>query len=86
MIMNGTKDPLMPSKGGPVSKVAEPVRFLAETVNYWVEVNGADAASPKTTMLPDADPEDRCRVRSTAFSRPGEDIAARPYGAWRRGA
>lgn len=67
MMINGTEDPLMPWEGGPVRGVAEPVRPIPETVEYWIEVNNADREAAVTTELPDRAPNDGCRITATAY-------------------
>lgn len=67
MMMNGTADPLMPWNGGPVQGIAEPVRSIPATVDFWIEVNNADRSAEMTDDLPDTDPEDGCRIRLSAY-------------------
>jgi len=69
MMMNGTEDPLMPWQGGPVRGVAEPVRPVPETVEYWIEVNKADKEAAVTNQLPDRAPNDDCRITTTAYPK-----------------
>lgn len=67
MILNGTADPLMPYEGGPVRQVAEPVRSVGETLSYWISMHELDRDAAETTRLPDADPDDGCRIVRTAY-------------------
>jgi polyhydroxybutyrate depolymerase len=69
MMMNGTEDPLMPWQGGLVRGVAEPVRPVPETIEYWIEVNNADKKAAVTTQLPDQAPNDGCRITATAYPK-----------------
>jgi len=63
MIANGTEDPLMPWDGGVVAKDRGYVISTDETVSWWVGANQADPAHFTSTILPDLNFEDGCRVR-----------------------
>ena len=69
MMINGTEDPLIPWQGGPVRGVAEPVRPVPETVEYWIEINNANKEAAVTTQLPDKAPNDGCRITATAYPK-----------------
>ncbi len=64
MIVNGTKDPLMPDGGGTVGFDRGDVRSTEATVDFWRQVNGASETGD-TTDLPDASPGDGCRLFRT---------------------
>ncbi len=67
MIINGTKDPLVPWEGGsirvPLSKGKDRGKVIstADTVRFWIKANGC-AEAPVDEELPDRDPGDDCRV------------------------
>jgi polyhydroxybutyrate depolymerase len=66
MIVQGTEDPLVPYAGGTVGLFQGDDRgrliHTEEAVRRWVAANGC-AEEPVLEELPDADPEDGCRVR-----------------------
>jgi polyhydroxybutyrate depolymerase len=70
LIINGTKDPTVPSEG---RKVPDPklnrgrVLNVDDTVQMWVEHNGCQK-DPAKEELPDKDPKDGCTV--TRFTWP----------------
>ncbi len=84
LLMNGTNDPLVPYEGGPVTirsllgrraqNLPLPSRGKVlstdATVAYWKRHNGIHSEG-KTTILPNSDPEDGCRVQKTVWA--GED-------------
>ncbi len=74
MMINGTDDPLMPFEGGPVARVAEPVRSVDDTISFWIEANGLSPDSAKTSKLPDGAPDDGCRISRTDYA-PSPDAA-----------
>jgi polyhydroxybutyrate depolymerase len=70
MMVNGTEDPLIPWQGGAVKRVArEPIRPVPETLDYWIEVNGADRSAATRHLLPDRVPEDGCRIVKTSYPK-----------------
>ncbi len=69
LVINGTKDPLVPFEGGGVGlyhKRGE-VLSVARTVGFWV---AADSCGPKpeTTEIPDVDPHDGITVVRERYS------------------
>jgi polyhydroxybutyrate depolymerase len=72
MIMNGTKDPLMPYAGGAVADRGE-VRSAPATAAWWIDANRA-ARQGVEVRVPDGDRNDGCRIR-------GERHIALPDGA-----
>ena len=68
MIANGTEDPLMPYEGGIVAKDRGLVISTRETVDWWVNSNNANPAGLETTLLPDLNPDDNCRIREEIYT------------------
>lgn len=78
LIINGTKDPLMPWNGG--EKYIRGKRlgvFLSTpaTVEYWVKINGCPP-NPLVTRLNDKDPHDGATVRVETYKtgKSGADV------------
>lgn len=67
MIANGSADPLMPWGGGAIPGGRGLVRSTAATVDWWIEANRALRDGARTSTLPDADPDDGCRIRETRY-------------------
>ena len=65
MIANGTLDRIMPFEGGQVGRMRGNVLSAADTLEWWVKANRADASAKQTEALPDVDPEDKCRIELT---------------------
>lgn len=67
LVMNGTRDPILPYKGGEIGKRKKDqgkrgsVMSTNDTVNYWRNVNGISSL-PKIKKLPDLDKNDRSTV------------------------
>ncbi len=65
LIINGTKDPLVPYEGGKVGfsffKKIGTVISTSATVEFWVKNNGC-ISEPNKKLLPDKDPDDGTRV------------------------
>lgn len=75
MIMNGTEDNLILYNGGPVAGGRRgETRSTDATLEYWIDVNGADRSGATTRALPDLEPEDGCRLIETLYP-------AKPRGA-----
>jgi len=74
LIMNGTRDPLVPWEGGNIGilliKVGK-VLSTMETVDFWAE-NNECPSEPTTVLLPDKDPKDGTRVTVETYGW-GED-------------
>lgn len=62
MIMNGSKDPLMPYDGGAIAHNRGEVLSAPATVAWWVDANRATRQSVKV-RTPDSDPNDGCRIQ-----------------------
>ncbi len=77
IILNGTKDPLMPWNGGTVrfyfQKLGE-VLSAKETRDYWIARNQC-SGEPKHTDLQDKDPSDGTRVTVDSYG-PGSENAS----------
>jgi polyhydroxybutyrate depolymerase len=67
MIANGTEDPLMPYEGGVVAKNRGVVISTRETVDWWVQANGADPQGLEIIDCPDMDPQDGCQIREEIY-------------------
>ncbi|MEJ2456254.1 MAG: PHB depolymerase family esterase [Candidatus Thiodiazotropha sp.] len=69
LMINGTKDPLVPWDGGMVKfgrRENGKVLSVDETVRFWVEQNRCDT-DPGVIELPDLDPSDGTRVSKTTY-------------------
>ena len=76
LIMNGSKDPIVPAEGGCVTRSTcdrGRVMSTAKTVAFWVNANLANPV-PQVEKLPDRDPGDRSTVTVYRY-------AAAPPGA-----
>ena len=76
LIMNGTDDPMMPWKGGPVTvfgKEYGAVLSTDDSVRYWVEAARLPP-NPATRVLEDHFPEDGCTVEVVEYSAAGNPI------------
>lgn len=74
LIMNGTKDPLIPWEGGELKLFGRHFGYLLsteETVAFWVKANGL-TEKPHTEMLPDKVVRDRCTVEVTTYRQEGK--------------
>ncbi len=70
LFINGTDDPLMPYQGGQVhfyQRELGEVLSTPETIEFWATADGC-ASAPQTELLPDRDPNDGTRVRTTRYS------------------
>lgn len=74
LILQGTDDPLVPFKGGPIEHQRGQTISTASTVSKWVEANGCKA--PVDVDLPDKDPDDGTRVKQSTWSggRDGSEV------------
>lgn len=74
LLMNGTKDPLVPWDGGYVRvfrRTMGKVVSTEETINFWVKQNHCDTI-PEVRELPDIDPNDDSTVKASTYAN-GED-------------
>lgn len=62
LIANGTEDLLMPYEGGVVARGRGEVISTKETVDWWIDGNGADRGEMVSRELPDINKEDNCRI------------------------
>jgi len=73
LIMNGTRDPILPYKGGEVGRRQADkdkrgvVISTKETVNYWLQNNGI-SGSPELKNLPNINKKDRSTVHIKHYS------------------
>ena len=73
MIINGTRDPLVPYNGGKIGRKRDQnqgrgsVVSTADTVKYWVENNGINTR-PKIRMLPNSNKRDRSVIRVETYT------------------
>ncbi|MBN1445168.1 MAG: esterase [Candidatus Omnitrophica bacterium] len=75
LIMNGTKDPLIPWEGGILKVYGRDFGELLsteETVAFWVRANGL-TGEPDTEILPDKVARDRCTVEIKTYGQEGEN-------------
>lgn len=71
LLMNGTKDPIVPYYGGQMrffKKHMGEVVSTQETINFWVQHNHCNRHS-YTTNLPDLNQRDKCTVLTTTYRR-----------------
>ncbi len=85
LIARGTKDPLVKWEGGNVGRASRTVTSAQETLAWWLAANRAGPSETSRTLLPDADPQDGCRIERTLFAArqggaPVEFIAMRGGG------
>jgi polyhydroxybutyrate depolymerase len=79
MILNGTKDPLVPYDGGHIrilgGRSRGKILSTDETVRLFRKYNGCEA-KPAVRTLPDRDPNDGCRVTVTTYGggRAGSEV------------
>jgi poly(3-hydroxybutyrate) depolymerase len=66
-LLAGDADPLVLIEGGPVAGDRAPTRSVADTVAYWIRINGADPVAESETLLPDNAPDDGCRITETVY-------------------
>ena len=67
MIVNGTEDPLIPWEGGLVGKDRGMVISAEETAAWWAIANRVNPDQKTSELLPDADPEDNCRIQKDYY-------------------
>jgi polyhydroxybutyrate depolymerase len=81
MVLNGTDDPLMPYAGGQVrffdQELGE-VISTAETVAFWVEVNGCTDSTAKLEIL-DEDPRDETQIIREEYLECAEGVEVVSY-------
>lgn len=68
LVMNGTKDPLVPFGGGPVVRNRGETIATDELIRKWVDANRC-VGDPVIVQLPDIDPVDGTRVKKTAYAQ-----------------
>jgi polyhydroxybutyrate depolymerase len=82
LIIQGTRDPLVPYDGGPVAGGGLRDRGLVipteEAAKLWARHN-ACAAEPATRPLPDRDPKDGCVTTSLAWTNCKDGTEVAPY-------
>jgi len=85
-IMNGSEDRLMPFQGGSIGRNGGrgTVRSSDATRDYFVQVNGAESP-PLEFTLPDANPNDNCRIAVESFSAAANDTAPVQYAVMEGG-
>ena len=70
LLMNGTKDPIMPYQGGTIrdkrGNLGE-VLSTKETIMHWLEINGCPAHAKKK-ILTDLDPRDRTTITTYNYA------------------
>jgi len=73
LIMNGTDDPILPYRGGPVGRRARDkeargtVLSTADSVKYWLARDGI-TTDPAVTDVPDTDPHDGSTVHIERYT------------------
>jgi polyhydroxybutyrate depolymerase len=75
LVMNGTRDPLVPYHGGRVLRRGETID-TDEIIRMWVQHNRC-VTPGVTVLMPDTDPDDGTRVRKTTYTgcAGGADVA-----------
>jgi polyhydroxybutyrate depolymerase len=66
LIFAGTDDPLVPYRGGEVWGDRGRVLSAEASARFWAERSGC-RGEPQSALLPDRDPDDGTRVRTTAW-------------------
>lgn len=74
LIMNGTKDPIMPYLGGQMPSDRGKVYSTKETIDYWIKRNQTDT-TPKITEFPDSNSKDKSTVKKFLY-RNGQNNTA----------
>lgn len=67
LVMNGTRDPLVPYHGGRVLRDRGETMDTDEIIRIWVQHNRCPTPG-MTVVLPDDDPTDGTRVRKTSYT------------------
>ncbi|MFA5141065.1 MAG: PHB depolymerase family esterase [Elusimicrobiota bacterium] len=62
LMIQGTRDPLVPYKGGDVARKRGRLIPTEEAARLWAKANGCQG-SPQEEILPDQDPEDGCLLK-----------------------
>jgi len=81
LLMNGTKDPLVPFDGGQVHffrREFGEVISTPDTIAFWAAANGCDP-TPRTEQLPDLDPRDGTRIQLDTYSGCDEGVSVVLY-------
>lgn len=79
LIVNGTKDPLMPYEGGNIPFDGGRVRSAEVTRDYWISVNHAGKSDRTITKLPDRDTRDGSHIICEFYPSSGKDGAPVRY-------
>lgn len=66
LVINGTDDPLVPYRGGPVVRDRGETISTNAIIQKWVTANRCPG-NPTVMQLPDTDPSDGTRVQKTAY-------------------
>jgi len=66
LVINGTDDPLVPYRGGPVVRDRGETISTNAIIRKWVTANHCKE-NPIVMQLPDTDPSDGTRVQKTAY-------------------
>jgi polyhydroxybutyrate depolymerase len=67
MMWSGTSDPVMKFDGGEITGGRGDMRSARDTVAWWLAANRADANGVRVELLPDADPDDGCRIEKSSY-------------------
>jgi polyhydroxybutyrate depolymerase len=78
MIMNGTKDKLIPWDGGEVGRNRGVVRSSLATRDYWIGANDADAGAVRRETVSQRTLFNRCRIESEFYPASPAAGAAAP--------
>jgi polyhydroxybutyrate depolymerase len=76
-LIHGTKDPVVPYSGGPVTSDGGPVLSADASAQFWARVNGCEP--PTRTAVPDADPADGTTTALHAWNRCRNGVEVRLY-------
>lgn len=68
MMMSGTRDPLVKWQGGSVLGNRGSVISAPDTAAWWIVANRATASPTETSLLPDVDLNDGCRIERRAHA------------------
>ena len=65
LILNGTEDPLVRWEGGPIRGQTEKLMSAESHRDWWIRANRAQGNGVREEALPDASPDDGCRIYRT---------------------
>lgn len=67
LIWVGSRDRFMKWNGGEIPGNRGEMRPVKDTLSWWLNANQANTQGQKSEWLPDADPQDGCRIKRTLY-------------------